>query len=70
MRTLLPLLLLLACPLMMFACMRGMRGMRGHHSGQSAEGQPSEEATRLREEIAALREELATQKAREELGSS
>lgn len=68
MRTLLPLLLLLACPLMMFAC---MRGMRGHTSARAEDGQEAnDEVAQLREEIATLREELATQKAREKLGNS
>lgn len=67
MRTLLPLLLLLACPLMMFAC---VRGMRGHTPARTEDGQRNDEAAQLREEIAILREELATQKAREKLGNS
>ncbi|MGH2727605.1 MAG: DUF2933 domain-containing protein [Actinomycetota bacterium] len=68
MRTVLPLLLLLACPLMMFAC---MRGMRGHGSQDAQTGQnANDEAALLREEVAVLREELARQKAREKLGGS
>lgn len=67
MRTLLPLLLVLACPLMMLVC---MRGMRGHGSSQEQGTAHTDEAARLREEIAELREEITRQKAQDRLGGS
>lgn len=66
MRTILPLLIVLACPLMMLACMRGMRGRGSTHDAHAR----TDEAVGLREEIAELREEITRQRAREKLGGS
>lgn len=60
----LPVLLLLACPLMMVWC---MRGMRGHGQAEDANA-TSGETARLKQEIAELREEIARQKAEQRLG--
>jgi Protein of unknown function (DUF2933) len=49
-----PYLALLACPLMMLRCMRGMRGMGQQHQAESKPEQPTAD-----QRIAQLEQELA-----------
>lgn len=54
MARLIPYLALLACPLMMLFCMRGMRGMGQQHQTESKPEQPTAD-----QRIAQLEQELA-----------
>lgn len=63
MRNVLPFLAFIACPLMMVLFMRGMR--RGEHADASCRGGHASKSdeTRQREEIVALRDEIAVLRA-------
>lgn len=57
MARLIPVLFLLACPLMMLWCMRGMRGMGQQHQTESKPEQPTadQRIAQLERELAELR---------------
>ncbi len=54
-----------ACPLMMWLMMRAMRGKEDHQEGRAPEDRLK--ATRLKDEVARLREEVARRGAEEDV---
>jgi hypothetical protein len=67
--SILPLLALLACPVMMLLCLRGMRGHTGHQQAPtaSARGLPDSSQDGTAERIATLERQLAELRAERDL---